>query len=150
MIYLISPLAVGDFSFLQFSHLKTKVMPIYTSVNNGQECLLFYSLAKTGFCPIFLFLSFWGLQNSSSFSIQFKFLWFLVRVNILPHFYWLSWFIFVSLVYFPFRNSFFSSLACKNSLYNKDIFLLLVRNITNIFSPDLLYVFSPYLWFFAI
>lgn len=78
---------------------------------------------------------------------HFKCLWFLGRMNILPHFYWLYVFVFVSLAYFPFRYLVFFWLAHKNSLCNKDIFPFLVRNNMNLFVLDLSCVFPPYSWF---
>ena len=73
--------------------------------------------------------------------IPFTFLWFLVRGTILAYLLLTC----VSLCLYTWDISLwgilFFSLTYKNSLYNKEIFPLLVRSITNMFFLDLLYVF---------
>lgn len=95
---------ICSFYFLIFvSNTLQKAIPVHTSTNNRQGYPLSYTLVKTEFCPIFSFLSFCGLKNNGSFLFNSNFFDYLVRVNLLLHFYWLSiLFILVPLVYFPF------------------------------------------------
>lgn len=125
------------FFHIYFKLYSTKVMPTYTCTKNEKSIHLSARLQKQDFVPYSHFSHSLGCKMiAHSYSI------------ILPHFQYLSSPLYICVLgIFSFQTFIFFSLTSKNSLCDADIFLSLVRNLTNVFfldSPCLLNLFMIY------
>lgn len=110
------------FFHIYFKLYSTKVMPTYTCTKKEKSNHLFTPLQKQDFV----------LYSHFSHSVGCKMIAHSYSI-ILPHLQYLSIPLYICVPgVFSFQTFIFFSLTSKNSLCDEDIFLSLVRNITNV------------------